>query len=408
MHATVSDDRRRPRLLRQPDGRVLAGVCAGVADALGVDAIVVRVAIVLVTMIGGVGLLLYAMGWAFMPVAPQSAGRPASSRRERVFGQVVAAAALVLCAGLIARAAGVLHAGIVLWPLFLGTLGISMVFGQARSAGTRGDGGDDRTVRSRLRTLTGAAARLAAGLTGPLLIGIATVGVIERLGIQHEAGHAIASIAVVVFACALVLAPWAARMARTLADERSGRIREQERAEMAAHLHDSVLQTLALIQKRAGDAREVSALARRQERELRRWLFERSEPGAPLMLSSALGSAAAEIEEVHGVPIEVVTVGDAVLDRRLLAVVQAAREAMANAARFARCERIDLYAEAAVGRTEVFVRDRGTGFDLASIPADRQGVRQSIFERMRRHGGSAAIQTTPGEGTEVQLLLEGA
>jgi signal transduction histidine kinase len=167
-----------------------------------------------------------------------------------------------------------------------------------------------------------------------------------------------------------------------------------------------VLQTLALMQKRAENPREVAALARRQERELRSWLNagSRREPGASL--AAALEAAVAEIEDDHGVPVEVVAVGDRPLDERAQALVAAAREAVLNAVKFAPGAPISVYAEVDGERVELFVRDRGPGFDLAAVPADRRGLRESIVGRMERHGGRAAIHTTPGEGTEVELVME--
>jgi signal transduction histidine kinase len=204
----------------------------------------------------------------------------------------------------------------------------------------------------------------------------------------------------------LVVGPWVLRLGHSLSFERAARIREQERAEVAAHLHDSVLQTLALIQKRAGDPREVAGLARQQERELRSWLLERPDRAAGASVAAALEGAAAEVEQLHRVPIEVVTVGDGPLNGGLEAVVQAAREAMTNAAKFSGSERVDLYAEVEPDRVEVFVRDRGVGFDPGAIPADRRGVRDSIIGRVERHHGRAAVRSRPGEGTEVELVME--
>jgi signal transduction histidine kinase len=175
---------------------------------------------------------------------------------------------------------------------------------------------------------------------------------------------------------------------------------------VAAHLHDSVLQTLAMVQRRAGEPSEVAALARRQERELRAWLAGRPAPGHSAQLAGALEAAAAEVEEAHGVPIEVVVVGDRELDQHHEAVLAAAREAMTNAAKFGGGSPVDVYAEMGGSRTQVFVRDRGPGFDTASVPPDRRGVRESILGRMRRHGGHGRITSSPGAGTEVELVLE--
>jgi signal transduction histidine kinase len=212
---------------------------------------------------------------------------------------------------------------------------------------------------------------------------------------------------VVAVGLSVIFAPLIARMGRSLAAERAERIRSQERAEMAAHLHDSVLQTLALMQKRADDPREVAALARRQERELRSWLSGRGEAAQDgRRLASALEAAADEIEREHGVPIDVVAVGDAPLGEPGKAAVAAAREAMLNASKFGGGSPVDVYAEADDNRIQIFVRDRGPGFDPASIPGDRRGVRESIVGRMERHGGSATIRTPEGGGTEVELLVE--
>jgi signal transduction histidine kinase len=87
-------------------------------------------------------------------------------------------------------------------------------------------------------------------------------------------------------------------------------------------------------------------------------------------------------------------------------VVLAAREAMVNAAKHSGADKVDVFAESDGRRTEVFVRDRGRGFDPDAVADDRLGVRNSIVDRMRRHGGTAAVRSAPGEGTEVRLLLE--
>jgi signal transduction histidine kinase len=172
---------------------------------------------------------------------------------------------------------------------------------------------------------------------------------------------------------------------------------------MAAHLHDSVLQTLALIQRQAGDPKAVTALARRQERELRQWLYGESLGSATL--AEALSGEIIDVEDRHGVDVELVTVGDCELTPEVTAVVRAAREAMVNAAKHSGADRVDVYAEVDPELVSVYVRDRGKGFDLASVEEDRMGVRGSIVERVKRAGGRAIIRTAPGEGTEVRLEL---
>ena len=198
----------------------------------------------------------------------------------------------------------------------------------------------------------------------------------------------------------LVFAPWLWQ----IAGQRAERIRLQERADVAARVHDSVLQTLALVQRHAGDEARVSSLARRQERELRRWLYG-SGFGEGTTLEDALAEAAAEIEELYAVRIELASAGHVPLDADVEQLVLAAREAMTNAAKFAGGGEISVYAESDASTVSVFVRDRGDGFDRAAVPADRRGLRESVEGRIARAGGSATIRSAPGEGTEIELTL---
>lgn len=244
-------------------------------------------------------------------------------------------------------------------------------------------------------------------MIGVLLVAFASAALLHTFGVLRNLGKEVGAGAIIATTLTLLVGPWAVRLGRSLSTERAARIREQERAELAAHLHDSVLQTLALIQKRAGDPRAVANLARHQERELRRWLFHRSDGTSSDSTKVALERAATEVEELHGVPIEVVVVGECRLDARLEALVAAAREAMTNAAKFAGSDHVDLYAELGDERAEVFVRDRGAGFEEETIPPDRRGVRDSIIARVQRHQGHAAVHSSPGQGTEVELVMNG-
>jgi signal transduction histidine kinase len=198
------------------------------------------------------------------------------------------------------------------------------------------------------------------------------------------------------------------RAEEALAEERDKRTRADERAEMAAHLHDSVLQTLALIQRRVPENRAVVRLARRQERELRVWLNGGPALGIATSLNSALTRAADEVEDKHDVLVELSTAGDAPLDDRVGGLVLAAREAMANAARFAGVDRIFVLSEAGDDWVRLVVRDRGAGFDPAVVPDDRRGIRESIVGRIERLGGAASIHSAPGKGTEVDLQIGAA
>ena len=202
----------------------------------------------------------------------------------------------------------------------------------------------------------------------------------------------------------VVLAPWLHRSRTALNQARADKVRADARADMAAHLHDSVLQTLALIQRQSDDPKAVQQLARRQERELRTWLYGEEQPEETLKV--ALTAAAAEVEDERGVPVEVVMVGDCDTSDPVQALVRAAREAMVNAAKHSGADKIDVYAEVSEELIEVFVRDRGQGFDADDVAEDRLGVKRSIIDRMARHGGTATVRSRPGDGTEVRLEIK--
>jgi signal transduction histidine kinase len=268
------------------------------------------------------------------------------------------------------------------------------------SARPEGVSGPAPTAGARLRDL------YRGGFGIALVVGAALLFLsqVDALGAARDAAF---TAIVAIFALALILAPFIWRLGRNLAAERAERVRSQERAEMAAHLHDSVLQTLTLMQKRADDPREVAALARRQERELRGWLAAGRPGSADGGFAAALRTVAEEVEDAYRVEVDVVAVGDCDLDEQAAALVAAAREALTNAAKFAGdAGPVSVYAEAGPDLIEAFVRDRGPGFDPERIPADRRGVRESIVGRMRRNGGSATIVAVPGAGTEVVLSIE--
>jgi signal transduction histidine kinase len=210
--------------------------------------------------------------------------------------------------------------------------------------------------------------------------------------------------AVVIAGIGLVMGPWVIGLINDLTEERRARIRSEERTEVAAHLHDSVLQTLSLIQRRAVDPRVVT-LARKQERELRSWLYGRSGIDTSSSLRDRLEQEMAEIEDLHEVPIEVVVVGDTPLNDDLSALVAAAREAAANAAVHSGASTVDVFAEIGADSVEVFVRDTGVGFDPDAVPDDRRGLADSIIGRVEHVGGTATVHSSPGEGTEVELQM---
>jgi signal transduction histidine kinase len=323
------------------------------------------------------------------------------TRRARLRGrgsiEVAAGVGLLLLSFLLTlRGLGVWWSDPIVWPVVLTGAGAALLWRSAvpsREQSEPGEAEDDPVVTAS-----------RAGL-GTSLVVAAGVIFLASVGALSAARNVLLSVLVVALVLAIVFGPWIVRMGRSLADERAERIRSQERAEISAHLHDSVLQTLALVQQRSHDPRAVEALARRQERELRAWLSRRAAPGSATTLGAALEAAAGEVERDHGARVEVVTVGDAPLDERVQALVAASREAMVNAAKFGAGSSVDVFAEADEDRIEVYIRDRGPGFELAEVAPDRRGVRESIIGRMERHGGSASINSQPGEGTEVQLTL---
>jgi len=415
----------RRDLRRDPEHGMIAGVCEGIGRRLDIDPLLLRIVFVATTFASGLGIAAYLLAWWLLPVegaqpaAAVAAAKQRSGRNRRAALEVgIGVGCLVISILLTFRELGLPFSDVLTWPLVLVAAGGALIWRQ--SVGRPGEPG----------AVALPAAGAAPGALAPPLLqdqGDSRPAVISRIGIgvtlvitaaivflQFSGALAAASdvalaALVVVIALVVIFAPFFVRLLTSLSIERAERIRSQERAEVAAHLHDSVLQTLALMQKRADDPREVAALARRQERELRTWLS-----GAPARadgerwLAPALQAAADEIEQAHGVAIDVVAVGDAPLDRDGEALVAAAREAMLNAAKFAGdAGAVAVYAEAGAERLEVFVRDRGPGFDPAAVPADRRGVRESIVGRMERHGGRAAINAAPGGGgTEIELVLE--
>jgi signal transduction histidine kinase/phage shock protein PspC (stress-responsive transcriptional regulator) len=388
-----------PALRRDPSRRILGGVCAGVARYFGIAPVGVRAGFVVATAAGGFGAVLYVLAWAFVPAAPGVAPGPVAARLQgrRAAVEVGAGVALLLVALLLGlRAAGLGFSDAVVWPVALVTGGVALLW--RGSLLDRPDApAPAREPRRAVISRTG---------LGIALVVAAGVVFLQATGALSTARDVVLAVLVVAVGLAVIFAPLVARQARSLAAERAERIRSDERAELAAHLHDSVLQTLAMVQRRAGEPREVAALARAQERELRAWLSNRPPPGDAVgTLRGALEAAADEIEQAQGVPVEVVAVGDAPLDEGTDALVAATREAVLNAAKFGGGSPVDVYAEAGDERVEVFIRDRGPGFDPAAVPPDRRGVRESIVGRMRRHGGRAAIRSD-AMGTEVELVLE--
>ena len=410
------DVRPLRRAARSADDNLLGGVAAGLAAHLGVPVLWVRVFFA-VSAAFGFGVVLYAALWIVLPLeqpsqaaAPglEAAGRRGMRARRRApaadTGVIVALGALGIGgAALLDLAFGGFA---FFWPAVVAVIGIAVLWRQADEA--QRERWWDTTERVGLgRILLGrggvaAYARVAVGV-GLLITALAIFA--AQSGRIGPARDVLLAGVLGMAGLAVTLGPWLHRLSAEVSSERAERVRTQERADVAAHLHDSVLQTLALIQNNAHEPGRVAQLARAQERDLRAWLYGATDASTD-RLATALAAAAAEVEDAHGVPVEVVTVGDAPLSPRLHVLVAATREALVNAARHSGADRIDLYAEVAGRLAEVYVRDRGHGFNPDAIPLDRLGVRGSIVDRMDRHGGTAVLRTAPGEGTEVQLRID--
>ena len=248
-------------------------------------------------------------------------------------------------------------------------------------------------------------ARVGVGV----LVGAAGIALLVMGHTTIAALRPVGGAALVVAAAVVIFGPWWLTLVRDLIAERQARALAEERAQMAAHVHDSVLQTLALIQRSADDPHNVVRLARAQERELRAWLFEGRPPGTisedATMLAQGVGLLQRQVEADHGIAVHMVMVGDCELDEALRALLDAAREATVNAAKWSGSDQVSLYAEVEADTVMLYVRDRGCGFDPDTVPEDRQGIAQSIRARMARFGGSAVVRSAPGEGAEVQLSM---
>lgn len=404
----------RRRAYRVDDGRWLGGVCAGLSQHLGWPVMLLRLAFVGLTMTQFVGAVVYAVLWVALPPEPPRASAPGLESAARTGARTVprrlrrridmgAALAMALFGGGVLWLVQMTRFGMpwaFFWPVMLASAGVAVIWREADSMGTwrgnREGAGQAPSRGARLGSLLGA-------LAGLLLLGVAFVLVVPDPAGGGGTSELMMVLILSLGGVAVVGAPWFFRTRAELDRIREEKIRADARADMAAHLHDSVLQTLALIQRQAHDPRAVTRLARRQERELREWLY--GSPPDDTTLASAVRRVALEVEDEHDIDVELVTVGDTTMTQDLDALVRAAREAMVNAAKHAGVDRVDVYAEVLEDTVEVFIRDRGQGFDPEAIDADRQGVRRSIMERMERHGGRATIRSAPGQGTDVRLEM---
>jgi len=390
------------RLQRRTDRRVLSGLSAGIGDALGIDAAYVRAAFVVLALAGGAGVVLYGLGWVVTIDRVGDAAAPAMVPGSRSENSRAIGFQLVVV-GLVALASSLRFAAdpSIIWPTALVALGVANVWAhgdtrqrewlQGLLPGTEGPGS-----RSRRETLV----RLGVG-GGLVAVGLALA--LTSTDTFRQAGSVVLAVSITLIGLVLVLAPWIWGLWRQLTTERRERIRSEEKTEIAAHLHDSVLQTLALIQSSA-DPEQQAVLARIQERELRSYLFG-DDDDIDATFKIMMEAAAAEVERTHKVAVEAVTVGDTAIDADVSALVAATREALINAAKHSGERSVSLFSEVGDDEIEVFVTDQGKGFEPAAIGDDRHGIAESVVGRIQRHGGSVDIQSKAGEGTEVHLVL---
>jgi signal transduction histidine kinase len=402
------------KLYRDPNNRVVAGVAAGIAVHLGAPVLVMRIAFVVLATFDGLGAVMYAIFWAVLPRPAQVPEKPRN---------------LVQLLSFVALGAGMIMIGIQTtgrsgvqvalgWLVALIALGAGIIWHQADPKRRErwsaqvpqmpwlGAAMENDRQAYLLRFL-GGGVLIVGGSIGAMVVGVPFLSDADTDSIVLGFVFALIALA----GLALALAPLLWRMFSQLRverearlAEREARIRETERAELAAMIHDQVLHTLALIQRNAGDVKAVLRLARGQERGLRNWLYK-STASPNERLTAALEQVAAEVEDTYAIAVETVLVGDIDVDEQVGALIAAAREALVNAARHAKVPTVSLFAEVEEDSISVFVRDRGAGFDMSTVEEDRHGVKGSIIGRMQRHGGKAEIRTEVGDGTEVRLTM---
>jgi signal transduction histidine kinase len=388
--APATQARPRPPLARVRSGRMLAGVAGGVAAHLRQDPLVVRIAFVVLAT-AFIGVVAYGLLWLTMPVASADAEEPTTPEKAwRPVGgrQWFALLALGVVAIVLLGQLSSWGAGDVLLPLLLVAVGLAVIWRQL-------DTDSPLRVAETRWALAGGVALAGGGL----------VFLLATTGQLAAARNGFAATLVILAGIVLATAPLWRRLIDSRSMERAARIRSEERAAVAAHLHDSVLQTLALIQRHADEPQAVSRLARSQERELRAWLYDPAAVREGGTWAGLVAGLVADVEANHALTVDPVVVGDAPVDAALADLGAATREAVVNAAKHSGAASVDLYTEVTPERVSVFVRDRGNGFDPASVPADRRGLRDSVAGRLGRLGGTAEIRSAPGEGTEVELAL---
>jgi signal transduction histidine kinase len=396
-------------LRRDPEDRIAGGVAAAIAARRGFNVTTVRIVLVVAALVsGGWVVTLYIAAWLLIPARGAEASIWNKARHDsKGIALAIGLASLLSVFQLLASVLNDRFLTTWGWPQVISVAGLTLIW---RNAAT-----DEQAAMRRLVEplegigATGEKYRRATAIRLAAAVVLLFTGLGWLLSAHESAAllRPLGGIVLVVAAIVLLLGPWWLRIARDLVLERQARARAEERADMAARVHDSVLQTLALIQRRANEPQQVIQLARAQERELRSWLFEGRAPGTTdtASFADAVRQIQQDVEARHGVQVEVVTVGDCPLDDRLSALIAAAREATVNAAKWSGAPTISLFAETGADQVEVVVRDRGRGFDPAAVPADRKGLAESVHGRMTRYGGSVTLLAAPGEGTKVSLAM---
>jgi len=385
---------------------MVAGVASGIAGHLGISVVRVRIAFAVLLGLSGLGVLLYAAFWAVVPLRPDSSETPPKRDFFQLLPFVAIGLGMIMVQVLVFDSIGV--ASTAGWLVAIIAVGAGVIWHQS-APGRRQQWSESISVPwlGAVVEESDRRAFILRFIGGGVLVAVGIIGVVAVYSPQDNFDAVVNGVIFALVGLAgvgVVAAPALWRTFNQLRAEREGRIREQERAELAAMVHDQVLHTLALILRNAHDVKTVQRLARGQERSLRNWLYKpTASPNE--RLAAALEQAAAEVEDTYAITVETVVVGDRETDERVGALVAAAREALVNAARHAKVQTVSLYAEVEPEQISVFVRDRGAGFDPATVEDHRHGVRGSIIGRMDRHGGRAEIRSEPGSGTEVRLTL---
>jgi signal transduction histidine kinase len=396
-------------LRRDPADRLLGGVASGVAAWRGFNPTTVRIVFVLIALVTtGFGVVVYVAAWLLIPAAGADRSIASGARSDsRGIALAIGLATLLTLALLVG---GVFNDGWFAswaWPQVFSAAGLVLIW-------RNGSADEQTTLRHYAEPLGAAVGERSRNRRSAIRLTIAALLIISGAASLASAHASLAllrplgGVALVIGGIVLVLGPWWLRIARDLSVERQARVRAEERSDIAARVHDSVLQTLALIQRRADDPQKVVWLARMQERELRSWLFEGRAPNEAdedTTFAAGVRRIQQDVEARYGVPVEAVTVGDCELDENLSALLAAAREATVNAAKWSGASVISLFAEVEPDEVSLVVRDRGRGFDPGSVPEDRKGLAESVHGRMTRRGGTATVTSAEGEGTKVSLKM---